>query len=152
MILNMNLQMKGLVMIYAELMEQINNIGGKYGDRECFYADFVFTIQNIPKNTVSDIICFNIGERISLDFIRMYCESTDYSLELYDKETCSGFNKLLVKENINKWSAFNDYEQNGSILIINRDQPKVPHLYGKIINNSAIDTGLITINFLVAST
>ena len=139
-------------MIDAKLTNRIGGIGGRYGDRESIYTLFCFVVPSVDASDKSDVVRFKMGDRLGFEFYKSFSESTKYTVELFTKKNAYGINKFLEAVDINKWAGFDDYEQGGSLSIINMDQPQEPYIYGVITNNDAVNaTGLISFEFLTSS-
>lgn len=137
-------------MIDAQLVLDINNVGGGCGERESFYKIKDFIIPSVLANTTSDPIRFFLGTFTSLVYYKCYCESTDYEITFYDKAECIGFSQCLNRTSINKFDSlcFLDGSSFGSI--INKDYPQQPYIYCIIENKAGVETNIIQIEFILA--
>lgn len=137
-------------MIDATLIQIINRIGGPYGDRECLYCVHVFMLPTIPANDSEDFR-FLIGSSIGIEVLKIYCESESYSIEIFNKETLYGFNKVAHLDSIDKWKMIGgNMGENGTYITINRDNPQTSFVYATITNDDAKETGPIHIEFMVS--
>lgn len=137
-------------MIDGNLINRIDRIGGPYGDRECFYTCYEFTVPTVLANDYSRFR-FLIGKSIGIEVLKVYCESTKYSFEIFNKENFHGAYKVVSLTDINKWVMIGgSMGENGTYLTVNRDQPSTDYVYAEIVNSDSVATGTIYVEFMVS--
>lgn len=137
-------------MIDGNLINKIDRIGGPYGDRECFYTCYEFTIPSVSAGS-SSRSRFLIGKSIGIEVLKSYCESSNYTLEIFNKENFHGAYKVASLKEIEKWVMIGgNMGENGTYITLNRDQPRTDYVYLEITNNDTVETGTIYLEFMVS--
>jgi len=140
-------------MIDGVLIERNEDIGSAIGDRNRAYQSRKYTFPNVPAGSTSDCVRFKVGERISIDYFKVYCLSTNYSIGIYECESLSGINLQLYMNAINQWVGCNtaNFTTNGNSVLFNRDSPQQPYIYALLINSDLVnDTGTVYIEFFLS--